>query len=431
MFKKTVFSKTTAILFSCYCVCVCAGPGCPNNNTIPNYTFVPASVDIPNGQAKVAGQITNSLLFVVPVMINDKGPYRFIVDTGAGSCFVSTRIGNQLPGTNIAVLSIGTGGVAQPQPTVQIETLKIGSMTFGNFLAVKQDLIAFQSLGVDGMIGIPTFHDVTMGIDYPSRQLLVQTNPLDQHECNLPIDGGNSTPEGGYDVTYVNIDVAGRKIRAVVDSGSSGFLGIPQSMRNLPLTGPLKNQQFDGVNGTETTQVGNLNGNITIGCNTFEQPSISFHAMDGSTVGAKQWQDKTLWIDQRSKMMRLAPSQGCPPNHDCVNPDTGCPTIAGTWDTTYGTMTFSDGGSGTNMAYGYTDTITVDSLVAGDGDCATCLVLDGTWLRTDGPDGFTPKGGKIHFVFDAANRSFLGQWSQDPDTGWKVDQWSGYRDNCN
>jgi len=113
---------------------------------------------------------------------------------------------------------------------------------------------------------------------------------------------------------------------------------------------------------------------------------------------------------------------------------TGCNDIGGTYTSTYGTVVIDANGNGTNVAWGYTDTLTATSLTPGDGACADCMVLTGTWATTSGPAGFDPataNSGSIRWVFEPGFKSFSGKFSYDPNTHWQADFWSGSRSDCN
>lgn len=113
---------------------------------------------------------------VVEAKINDKGPYRFIFDTGAPATIVSTRVGKQagINSTSKASLSIfGNGG------QVSIKSLQVGNSTTNNVQAILMDhptiaVISKYFGQIDGIIGYTFFSKHAISIDYKQRKLFLK-----------------------------------------------------------------------------------------------------------------------------------------------------------------------------------------------------------------------------------------------------------------
>ncbi|MEK6642432.1 MAG: retropepsin-like aspartic protease [Planctomycetota bacterium] len=289
----------------------CTGMSCP-----AGISPIPATITIPDGASGVSGQDSRTRLFVVSATINGQGPYAMIVDTGAAVTTVSSKIGNLLPKTPLVFGVQGVGGTVEKVSTVQIDALVMGSMEFKSFFALVIDIPLFAERSIDGIIGASVFHDVTLMIDYPSRTLRVETTPLAQSTCNIPIKGGDLGPQNTYSVPSININVAGQIIDVFIDSGSENVLDLPSTYSTLPFVGPLNTTTTSGVAGSQTNQVGTLNGDVIVACKTYKSPTVH---LGGSlaAVGSGGWQKTIFSLDQRSKLMRLE-TPGCAPNQDCI-----------------------------------------------------------------------------------------------------------------
>ncbi len=283
------------------------GASCPPDAMLPpNFTVAPVSVNLPNGDVEVAGQsAAGTNLFAVDATVNGGGPFRFIVDTGAAISVVSSQLGNQLPDGGLTLTAAGIGGTTDSVSTVQINSLGIGNMTFQGFLAAVIDIPLFQGLQVDGIIGLPVFRSLTMRIDYPRKTLRVQNAVLGPDSCNVPFTGGDFEADGSFSVMTINVNVAGNNVPVIVDSGSDGFLGLPNTYSSLPFTGPLTNSTAAGVAGNENVQIGILNGNVIVGCHSYPNPQIDLGTSNISNLGSAGWQSMIFFVDQTSKLVRF------------------------------------------------------------------------------------------------------------------------------
>lgn len=301
------------VLVSLFCfltLVVCTGTSCPA------LTPIPASITIPNGIAAVSSIQSSTRLFVVSATINGQGPYSMIVDTGAAVSTVSSKIGNLLPKTPQVFSVQGVGGISTNISTVQIDSLSVGTMEFNSFFALVIDAPLFSQRSIDGIIGASVFHDVTLMIDYPNKTLRVDTNPLSQSNCNIAVKGGDLGPQNTYTTPSININVAGQIVEVILDSGSEDILDLPSKYSSLPFIGPLNTTTTSGVAGTETNQVGTLNGDVIIACKTLRSPPIHLGGALAA-VGSGGWQKSIFSLDQRSKLMRLE-TPGCDANQDCI-----------------------------------------------------------------------------------------------------------------
>src|SRR5207249_364228 len=102
---------------------------------------------------------------MTPVMVNGKGPFLFVIDTGASRSTLAPHLARALDlkvsvGRN--VMLNGVTGAAEV-PTVAVERLEIGELKF-----LKQDLpVIFTSImgNADGILGVAGFKDERIDVD--------------------------------------------------------------------------------------------------------------------------------------------------------------------------------------------------------------------------------------------------------------------------
>ena len=178
---------------------------------------------------------------VVPVLINGKGPFRFLVDTGADGSLVSaalvSKLGlvpNQIPNERVE----GTTGTEQ-MPCVTIDSLSIGSI-------VKHDIRLPVSrspvmTGLDGILGMAGFGAVRVVVDFRNNRVAVDRSSRGLPTSFLDIQARRSP--GG--LLIIPARVGDIPVAAVIDTGAAETLG------NAALRKALLREATAGAAGTQ------------------------------------------------------------------------------------------------------------------------------------------------------------------------------------
>jgi hypothetical protein len=112
----------------------------------------------------------------VAVRLNGRGPFHFLLDTGAGGVTVSADVAQQL-GLHVgdAGEGQGVGEKTVPAGQAQIAQLQIGDLAFADVEANVMDLSdapqVFGAKPFDGIIGLPVFERMVVKHDYVHRVL--------------------------------------------------------------------------------------------------------------------------------------------------------------------------------------------------------------------------------------------------------------------
>jgi predicted aspartyl protease len=157
---------------------------------------------------------------VVPVTINGKGPFRFVVDTGASRSTVSPALARALglqPQNSLRLNGItGTADV----PAVTIEHLQAGELTIadGEYPVIWAPLMA----GADGILGLAGVHGPNLLVDFEhNRVVLGRATPYRVRHDYLRLHATRVT--GGL-LTFA-ARVGRVRVRAVIDTGAERTLG--------------------------------------------------------------------------------------------------------------------------------------------------------------------------------------------------------------
>ena len=160
---------------------------------------------------------------VAPVMIDGKGPFRFLVDTGADGSVVSPALVHALklvpvPATDERVE--GTTGT-QRLPWVPIESLRIGRIVKRGLRLPVSASPVLQ--GLDGILGMAGFGAVRVVVDfYHNRVIIGRSRPRSLRDFGFLDIPARRTPGG---LLMIPAHIGGIEVTAVIDTGSEGTLG--------------------------------------------------------------------------------------------------------------------------------------------------------------------------------------------------------------
>ncbi|MBI3790569.1 MAG: clan AA aspartic protease [Gemmatimonadetes bacterium] len=266
------------------------------DSTPPRRVTLPAAHDVP----LVAPGIPGTTLPVVDVMVNGRGPFRFAIETGAGFVGVSPQFAQ--------TAGLTRSGGPDGFPEFHVDSLVIGGARFEDFTV---SALPRAATGVDGVLGLPFFHDVLVTIDYPGKRLRLSRDTLPAANARDVLPLVRAGPFWALSVT-----IAGRPFTSVLDTRSTGLLSVtPEVAGQLPFAGEL--QVIGRARGVGVPDVdvkaGRLGGDVTFGAYTVRRPVLSIRPLPanfdaparGPLFGDAVLQHFTVSLDQRTRRLRL------------------------------------------------------------------------------------------------------------------------------
>ena len=252
-------------------------------------------------------EITHSRPYVM-VMVNGKGPFRFVIDTGTGGqAFVTSELVDQLglPAAGVIHLNDPSGQGGRKVPLVRIESLEVAGVQFKGVKAAVHDF-DFGDGSCQGLLGFVLFRNYLLTLDYPKRQMILA-------QGNLAPDEGRSVlpfrmPDG---IPIVSVAIDGKAIDAQLDSGGAG-LSVPQE-----LTSRLKfSSNSDSLGNAQSLSTrfmvrgATLAADVRVGSYTFKRPFIEINpAFPIANFGSVPMQNFALTFDQRNLLVRFEAEQ--------------------------------------------------------------------------------------------------------------------------
>ncbi|WP_186728942.1 aspartyl protease family protein [Sphingomonas panacisoli] len=191
---------------------------------LPAGTVQPAA---PSGETLGFRNASNRM--TVPVQVDGKGPYAFIIDTGAERSVVSRELADTLgldAGTRARLFDfMGASTVG----TVKVASLSAGSLTTGE---IEAPALAAANLGAPGMLGIDALQGHRLVIDFDrNRMTLATATKRPKGEFVV----GAESRLGQLIVTQATFE--GHPISVIIDTGSSVSVGN-MAMRALAKRAP-------------------------------------------------------------------------------------------------------------------------------------------------------------------------------------------------
>jgi hypothetical protein len=244
----------------------------------------------------------------VMVMVNGKGPFRFVIDTGTGGeAFVTTELVARLalPQAGKIMLNDPSGKGGQKVPMVVLDSVRVAGVDFTAVRAAVHN-IGNGDGSCQGLLGFALFRDYLLTLDYPNHRMALTTGDLksDGERSVLPF----RMPEG---IPVVTLSIGATHIDAQLDSGGSG-LSLP-----LQLTSQLKfSSQYASLSNAHSLSTrfmvmgATLAADVHLGSYTFRRPFVEINpAFPLANFGSCPMQDFILTFDQKNGLVRLNSSQ--------------------------------------------------------------------------------------------------------------------------
>lgn len=156
----------------------------------------------------------------VAVQVEGRGPYRFVVDSGADSSAVGSRIarGLRLPaGTSVMLHGMTASSLVD---RVVVSELGLGQSTIRN---LELPVLKEDDLGAEGLLGIDALVEQRLMMDFEKRIITVEDarRPAKRLDGEIVVTARRRRGQ----LILTEARVAGRQVDAVIDTGSEITIG--------------------------------------------------------------------------------------------------------------------------------------------------------------------------------------------------------------
>jgi len=244
----------------------------------------------------------------VAVMVNGRGPFRFLIDTGTGGqALISPEIADELalPVVGHARLMDPSGKGEQRSDILQIHSLKVAGMEFAEIKGIRHRLYSEEE-NCQGVLGFTLFKDYLLTLDFPGHRMILTSGAIAQ-------DGGGSVlpfrmPDG---VPIVPLRIDGQHVEAQIDSGGTGLSLPEQVAKGLKfLSTPVAFGSGESLSTRFQIKAARLRTEVRVGHYTFRQAFVEINpAFPLVNVGSTPLKNFVVTFDQAKMLLRLYSSQ--------------------------------------------------------------------------------------------------------------------------
>ena len=224
---------------------------------------VPTGIDVPRDGVAVPMQDMGGRP-VVELKINGKGPYRFILDTGAVTTVLSDELSRELsltPPPGVQVASVGGG----PAPAiVLIHEVRIGEAVLEDMIAAVRPLggLLKGENAPRGVLSAACFPGYLLTYDYPGKRISIRKGALARADSKSIFQYTEDQV-----LPTVPVRIAGHDTQVHLDTGSGFGLTLPvKFLAELPLASQPKEAGTVRTGGGEfPVSIARVNGTIELG----------------------------------------------------------------------------------------------------------------------------------------------------------------------
>jgi len=193
-------------------------------------------------------------MIVAPVMINGKGPFRFMLDTGANRTVLTSGTVAKLAlesSPNDRALVRGISGLSAVQ-IVHVASVASGTLQIHDLSAPVMSGPVFE--GIDGILGMDGLAGMRLTADFVRDQVVISASSGASPSALYALHGRFVS----YRLLLVQARINGISTAAVIDTGTTRTLGNEALLAALThaYPAPTASAKDEGVDVTDTAQPG-------------------------------------------------------------------------------------------------------------------------------------------------------------------------------
>jgi hypothetical protein len=270
---------------------------------------VPASIKIPRDGVTVPMQDMGGRP-VVELKINGKGPYRFVLDTGAVTTVVSDELSRELSLSAAAGMQAAAAGGGTPPTIFVIHEIRIGDAVLEDVIAAVMPLggLLRGENAPRGVLSAANFPGYLLTYDYPGKRISVKKGAIESADSR-------STFQYRADqvLPTVPLRIAGHDTEVHLDTGSGFGLTLPMKfLAELPLASEPKEAARVRTGGGEfPVSIARVDGTIELGKYKLDMDEVRFSdarpgpAPATGNIGYEVLRHFVITIDSKNRCIRL------------------------------------------------------------------------------------------------------------------------------
>ena len=189
--------------------------------------IVPGSLTKPEGEIVDIDQ-DRARRMTVPVSIEGKGPFTFVIDTGAERTVVSLDLVERLgleAEEPAELLSIAGSSMVN---MVYIPMLTMGTKNYSGLIS---PVLSAHNIGADGILGLDGLQNQRILFDFAANEITVEDAAIDRKFSRREIVVTAKRKSG--QLIFTDATIAGVKVNVIVDTGAQISIANPVLQKRL------------------------------------------------------------------------------------------------------------------------------------------------------------------------------------------------------
>jgi predicted aspartyl protease len=260
---------------------------------------------------------------IIEVIINGKGPFYFLFDTGMSQSCISETLAQKLELQFISGQSMLINNIPHEVDFYRLNTLKIGNAEIYDYdvavlpepgvLTLINNSLTDTKITIEGAIGFGAFYDYLLTLDAKSNILSLKTGSLDPKASNtftyqennrIPIIPVSFKDDNGHEM----------KLDFVIDSGYDSQFFLPSAISSIPFNITSKKAS----RGEELTKynmitIAKIKGTAIVGNKTLIEPIMIYNdkPYEGAEkrpfglMGIDVLKSLKMTFDQKANLLKL------------------------------------------------------------------------------------------------------------------------------
>lgn len=265
---------------------------------------VPEHIDVPAAGVTFPLQGYRGLP-IVPVSINGKGPFPFILDTAANVTVLSEELTHELMLQPASGMHSSDGRVAA---ILKLEKIQAGGATLEGVIAAAMPLSNLLGDHARGVLSASCFPGYLVTLNYPGKLITIKKGSLGSADgqTTFAYDDSENIPS-------VPLKLAGYDARVHLDTGSTDGLSVPSAMLKIvPLASAPKEATSVKLVGREfPVSTALVKGPLEIGKYKLDAGEVRFSdarggsASPAGTLGYLLLRDFVVTLDSKNRLIRF------------------------------------------------------------------------------------------------------------------------------
>jgi hypothetical protein len=227
----------------------------------------------------VVPAVPMSNYLIVEAKWDKRGPYHFLIDTGAAVTLVSPELAaryavKNAPPTDTPLVRVkSAAGETALLSSTTLRRIDLAGARFENVQALIYDCAALSAhlgLRIDGILAFPFFRETLLTLDYPHGRVLLQ-----RRSAAATIPGTAIAFNNERKTPIIPLQLGGQTFAALLDSGSDAALSLnPLGLQPVYSVPPRPGATVATLGGDREQMIGRLAQPLMIGDYAVQSPLV-------------------------------------------------------------------------------------------------------------------------------------------------------------